>query len=79
MGVSTSGSGRGVSGGLASVEMSDSASEGVSKPDEEVDLGRAECRCRWGVAAPADDEAAAPRREDIDDIRLEGLMTDESR
>lgn len=42
MGVSTSAKGRGVSGGLASVEISDKASDGVSRPDEDVDLGNAE-------------------------------------
>lgn len=42
IGVSTSANGRGVSGGLASVEISDKASDGVSRPDDEVDFGKAE-------------------------------------
>lgn len=42
IGVSSSAIGRGVSGGLASVEMSDRASEGVSKPEDDVEFGNAE-------------------------------------
>lgn len=42
VGVSTSPNGRGVSGGFASVEMSERASEGVSNPDEDVEFGSAE-------------------------------------
>lgn len=72
MDVSASPSGRGVSGGFASVDMSDRASDGVSKPDDEVELGNAECRWRCGVEVPADEPEAA-RIEDMDDIRLEDL------
>lgn len=43
MDVSTSARERGVSGGFASVEMSDKASDGVSKPDAEDEFGNAEC------------------------------------
>lgn len=43
---SESAKGCGVSGGFASVEISESASDGVSKPVDEVDLGKAECKLR---------------------------------